>query len=75
MKYLGTIVGFQSSFGSIYNIIIEDTKCYAWKANVTATTNDKMLTITFTLDGNVYQLILSLLKDNNMLTVTKYVLN
>lgn len=63
MKYSGTIVGFQSNFGSIYNIIIDDTRCYAWKANVTAQINENMILITFNWNGETYEIKLSQLKE------------
>ena len=62
MKYSGTIVGFKLSYGSIYNIIIDDTKCYAWKANVIAEINENMITISFNWNGESYKIRLSQLK-------------
>lgn len=64
MKYTGNIFGFKSSFGSIYNIVIDDTKCYAWRANIVASTENKILTLSFNWNGAFYELKLSLLKDN-----------
>ena len=64
MKYTGTIVGFKSSFGSIYNIVVDDTRCYAWKANVVAELNGKMLVISFNWNGDLFEVRLSLLKEN-----------
>ena len=63
MKYTGTIIGLKSSFGSIYNIVVDDNKCYAWKGNVVAEFKDKMLTITFNWNGESFELRLSLLKE------------
>ena len=64
MKYLGSIFGFKSSFGSIYNVVMDDTKCYLWKANVVAEINEKMLTIVFNWNGDTFDLKLGLLKEN-----------
>jgi len=64
MKYSGSMVGFQSSYGSIYNIITDDTKCYALKANVTVIIIEKMMTIAFNWNGESYEIRLSELKEN-----------
>lgn len=64
MKYTGILTGFKSSYGSIYNIINDDTRCYAWKANVVAELNDKMLKISFNWNGDTFDLSLTLLKEN-----------
>jgi len=63
MKYTGTIVGFLSKSGSIYNIINDDSQCYAWKANIVAEINGKMLAIAFNWNGEAYELKLTLLKE------------
>ena len=63
MKYTGTIVGFKSSIGSIYNIVVDDTKCYAWKANIVGEIRDKMLLVTFNWNGELFELKLALLKE------------
>lgn len=64
MKYTGTILGFKSNFGSLYNITTDDSKCYAWKANVFAELNGKMLKISFNWNSELFDLSLSLLKEN-----------
>lgn len=64
MKYTGTIIGLEASEGSIYNITTIDKKCKAWKANVTAEIEGKMLSINFHWDRNRYECKLSLLKEN-----------
>lgn len=64
MKYTGTIVGFKSSLGSIYSIISEDSKCYAWKANVVAEFIGKILRVSFNWNGDFFELKLSLLKED-----------
>lgn len=62
MKYTGNIIGFKSSFGSIYNVVTEDSKCYLWKATVAAELLGKMMTIVFNWNGEPFELKLSLLK-------------
>lgn len=64
MKYSGTIVGFLSNYGSIYNINLEDSKCYAWKANVDAEITEVMIVISFNWNGESYEMVLSNLKED-----------
>lgn len=64
MKYIGTIIGLRSTSGSIYNVVTDDTKCYVWKANVVAELNGNMLNIAFNWNGELYEMKLSLLKEN-----------
>lgn len=64
MKYSGTIIGLESDFGSIYNVVTYDKKCYIWKANVIAEFNGKMLTISFNWDGDSFDIKMTMLKEN-----------
>lgn len=64
MKYTGSIIGLKSSFGSIYHVSIDDTKCYLWKGNVIAEVNNKAIILSFNWNGGLYEIKLSLLKDN-----------
>ena len=64
MKYSGTIIGLKTSFGSIYNVVIDDTRCYLWKANVIGEFNGKMLKIVFNWNGDNFDLTLTVLKEN-----------
>ncbi len=64
MKYTGTIVGLRSSYGSIYNVVVDDSKCYLWKANVVAEINGKMLNIVFNWNGDYFEIKSSLLKSD-----------
>lgn len=64
MKYSGTIVGFQSKYGSIYNIITDDPRCYTWKANIIAEIDDKMIKIVFNWNGESYEIKLTSIRRN-----------
>lgn len=64
MNYNGTIVGFQSRFGSIYRTIDLDKKCTSWTAQVNAVLNGKTLQITFPWFGDEFELVLIELKVN-----------
>lgn len=64
MKYSGTIIGLKTSFGNIYNVVLDDTKCYLWKANVDAEISGKMLKIVFNWNGDSFDLTLTVLKEN-----------
>ncbi len=39
MKYPGSIFGFKLIFGSIYNVVMDDTKCYLCKENIVTEIN------------------------------------
>ena len=64
MEYTGTIIGMKSSFGSIYHVVVDDAKCYIWKANVIAGFTEKMFIIRFNWNGDYYEIKLGLLKEN-----------
>ena len=59
------IFGFSSSkYGSIYNIITDNTRSYIWKANVIAELKDESILISFNWNDDLYELKLSMLKEN-----------
>lgn len=64
MKYTGTIIGLQSSLGSIYYVTVDDTRCYLWKANVIAEFNGKMLLVRFNWNGESYEMKMKEIKQN-----------
>ena len=64
MKYSGSIIGLRSSFGSVYHVLVDDTRCYLWKGNVVADLSDKAIMLSFNWNGMLYELKLSLLKNN-----------
>ena len=64
MKYSGTIFGFVSSYGSIYNIITDDNNCYVWKGKVSGELKGKMLLLNFICDGRFYEIKATILKEH-----------
>lgn len=64
MKYGGTIIGFRSNFGSVYNIPVDDTRCYIWKANIIAETSERLIKVLFNWNGETYEMRLSEVKEN-----------
>lgn len=64
IEYIGNIIGFEGSNGSIYNINPDDTKCYAWKANVKAEVDIENIRITFNWNGEAFELKADLVKEN-----------
>lgn len=61
-KYTGTLLGIESSYGSVYNVITYDKRCHLWKANIVAKYSGKMLKIVFNWNGESYSLQLSEIK-------------
>ncbi len=59
MKYTGTLIGIESSYGSIYNVVTYDKKCHLWKATIVAEYKGKMLKIVFNWNGDAYDLRLT----------------
>jgi hypothetical protein len=64
MKYEGTLFGFSSSNGSIYNVLMEDKKCYLWKAQVDAEFIGKGMIIKYVWNGDFYDLKIKEVKEN-----------
>jgi hypothetical protein len=63
-RYTGNILGFESSSGSIYNVSLDDTKCYIWRASVSAEIDIEKIKIAFNWNGDIYEITADIIKEN-----------